>query len=273
MSGLFNIILDAPIARTPDRGSPTEPMLLDLLRHGRRDEALLRIASHTDEINLSDDGSTPLLVACTRGWGDVVEELVRCGVNVNVMSELGETPLMRAIKSGKIAPATIQTLLDAGAKDTLNSAAKENAFFAKWTALHFACNDEMNRFPVLVALLISYGADPKAVTVDGLSAADMCSNNAEFQKALQKSKDYLRTHTLAKNLDDTEEERGKSQDSLQVGSETVTSERPQRSSLLQYGRQLLGMSKKISTVIQDVPRPPVSPVNSDYYNTSTNNKA
>jgi len=205
----------------------SQQTLLELLRHGRHEEALAR-TSNPDEVNQVDDGSTPLLVATTRGWEDVVVALVKNGANVNVMSELGETPLMRAIKCGKISVDTVRLMLEHGARETINTAAKENAFFAKWTALHFACDRDMNQNPVVVALLVACGASIDAVAANNKTPLDMCTGRTEFLKALNKPLDVLKDHHYSTG--DTE--------SMQIGSENLPSDEPRRSSLLQFAQNL-----------------------------------
>jgi hypothetical protein len=237
-----------------NRGSPSEHHLLELLRHGHRIEALDRIKSHKDEVNMVDDGSTPLLVATTRGWGDVVEVLIENGANVNAISDLGETPLMRALKSGKINPHVIKLLLDHGAVETLNVAAKENAFFSKWTALHFACDADMNHTPSVVALLVSYGASTKAAAGNGKTPADMCSRNAEFTKALLRGKEYLKSHPLPpKASGSSDHDAHHEHEPMQLGSEqAMSADDPQRHSRLHLGIHLFSKGRKHSTMIQEM---------------------
>ena len=223
-----------------------EQGLLDLLRHGRRSEALDRIQTNKDEINQVDDGSTPLLVATTRGWNDVVETLVRNGANVNAASELGETPLMRAIKSGKIAPGVIKLILDTGGAETLNHAAKEDAFFSKWTALHFACDVSINQNPAVIALLVAYGANTTATAANGKTPLDMLEQTPDNQKAVRKPRDFLKSHPLPMHLHDEHEDSGShAGESMPIGSENDPEhgERQRASSLLKYGLQLLKPKK------------------------------
>jgi hypothetical protein len=259
MADVYTILSNA----SPTNEHSTQGTLLDLLRHGHREEALGR-AHMKDEINQIDDGSTPLLVATTRGWEDVVEVLVRNGANVNVISDLGETPLMRAIKCGKISPHVIKLILDHGGNETLNVSAKDNAFFSKWTALHFACDTEMNHSPVVIALLVSYGANAKAVAGNGRTPHDMCAQNPEYQKALSKPRDYLKTHTLDTKPyhDENDEGRHSGGEPMQLGSDRVSDDSQPRSSMLQNAFGFF-KPKKSSLIQVEAPLPTMSPVNSE----------
>jgi len=212
--------------------------LLDLLRQGRREEALEK-ARQAEDVNQYDDGSTPLLIATTRGWGDVVEALVRNGANVNSISDLGETPLMRAIKSGKIDPYVIKLILEHGGKETLNHAAKEEAFFSKWTALHFACDSSMNTHAVIIAILISYGASVKLVASNGKTPEDMCGNNPEFLKAIHKPYDVVKHYDFGVHISENND----TQESIEEHERSEGSD-ASRGSLLRVG---LNMFRKHSS--------------------------
>lgn len=160
--------------------------LLDMLRQGKRNQALeLANTCCEQEINAVRDGSTPLLVATTRGWGDVCLALLRNGASPNVCSDLGETPLMRAIKSGKFDPMLIHLLLERYTMD-INLQCKPEAFFSEWTALHFACESGMNPYPEIVALLVLRGADLQMKTLQGQTPWDVlqCSTGLLFSSRL-----------------------------------------------------------------------------------------
>ncbi|KAH9259788.1 hypothetical protein BASA81_002210 [Batrachochytrium salamandrivorans] len=183
--------------------SPPSYELLNLLRKGKRNEALL-LAAHTslDEINANWDGSTPLLVATTRGWGDVCLALLTAGASPNHTSNMGETPLMRAIKSGKIDPLLIHLLLEHYTLD-INLQCTEEAFFAKWSALHFACECEMNPHAEIVALLVLRGADLELKNAQGQTALEVlnCSETGAdlelFRLALTSPREVLQRSSNA----------------------------------------------------------------------------
>lgn len=165
-----------PPAPSPPPPAPP-PDLLNLLRKGKRNEALA-LAAHAslEEINENRDGSTPLLVAATRGWGDVCLALLTAGASPNHTSNMGETPLMRAIKSGKIDPLLIHLLLEHYTLD-INLQCTDEAFFAKWSALHFACECEMNPHAEIVALLVLRGADVELKNAQGQTALEVLNGS------------------------------------------------------------------------------------------------
>lgn len=270
MTDVVSVALGGGLPTPEQRQSPlNDQSVLELLRHGRHQEALARIASNKEEVNAVDDGSTPLLVATTRGWGDVVEALIKNGANVNVVSELGETPLMRAIKAGKIAPGIIKLMLDNGASETLNHAAKDNAFFAGWTALHFACDTEMNHSPVVIALLVAYGADTKAVCTNGKTPGEICAHESECVKALSKPREYLKNHVVSMKMPSEDADgRGSLGESMDLGSETSGHDESKRTSLLHSALHMFKPKKssliqqKPEGTIDDAGLPPTAPAHS-----------
>lgn len=77
--------------------------------------------------NLRDkDGNTPLMLAVSGGFGDMVSPLVAARVNVNQGNDSGETPLIRAVQRRD--PAMVRELLAAGADpDQADSLAGKSA--------------------------------------------------------------------------------------------------------------------------------------------------
>ena len=76
------------------------------------------------------DAHHPILLAAQLGWGDVIVLLVKHGADLNVASEMGETPLMRAIKAGeKIDGHVVAKMLKHGAAQTINSRTTTKHFF------------------------------------------------------------------------------------------------------------------------------------------------
>ncbi|CAJ0967676.1 unnamed protein product [Ranitomeya imitator] len=91
-------------------GEPEEQLLHDA-RNGNIDGVRTLLASckkgHVT-INLdckgkskSNMGWTPLHLACYFGHRDVVEELLKAGTDVNILNDMGDTPLHRAAFTGR----------------------------------------------------------------------------------------------------------------------------------------------------------------------------
>ena len=94
------------------------------------------------------NGYTPLFLAAQRGYGDVVDVLLKANSDPKATSSTGSQPLMLAAASGDVR--TVTLLLDAGADINARDTAKGQ------TALMYAAAN--NRVPV-VKLLTSRGAD------------------------------------------------------------------------------------------------------------------
>ncbi len=77
--------------------------------------------------NLRDkDGNTPLMVAVSSGYGDLIAPLIAARANVNQGNDSGETPLIRAVQRRDTA--IIRELLTAGADpDQADSLAGKSA--------------------------------------------------------------------------------------------------------------------------------------------------
>ena len=107
-----------------------------------------------------DDGvsSTALHVACATDHGQLVEDLVAAGANVNIKDALGRTPLHRACRAS--AGACVQMLVDGGA-DVNSRSAKG------WTPLMYAA-----RWGAVqaTAVLLKAGADTSVADHSGANA-------------------------------------------------------------------------------------------------------
>ena len=134
--------------------------LMNKIRHNRHEEALDILLTQDPDVDLEDDGMTPVLMATLKGWGDVVDVLVERGCNLGIKSGLGETPLMRAVKHAGISPRTIEKMILNGGLDTINAVTSEKCWFIGFSALHFASHQEFTPRQAVIALLVTYGADP-----------------------------------------------------------------------------------------------------------------
>jgi hypothetical protein len=132
------------------------------------------------------DDSHPILLAAQRGWSDVVSSLVNQGADLNVASEMGETPLMRAIKAGdKIEPSVIGNMLKHGSAQTINSRTTTKHFFPEYSALHFACDSSLNRNSQVVAMLVQAGADPSIKNTNGETPLDLAKQYPQHLEAIK----------------------------------------------------------------------------------------
>lgn len=158
----------------------SEHPILEAIRNNRREDALELASSWgVGDVNDNDDGSTPLLLASLKGWGDVVGALCERGANCNVKSELGETPLIRSVKNGKISPEIIEKILRSGGAKTVNNQTTEQNYFPLWTALHFACDGSLNPHTHTIAVLLAAGADPSVKNAQGKTPSDIAQGFPE----------------------------------------------------------------------------------------------
>ena len=117
------------------------------------------LVEHNGDINLPNkSGSTPLLVASSKGHKDIVSFLIKNGASVNTPNNHKDTALMVAAESGDID--TVKHLLDAGAE--VNVQNKHND-----TALMFAMATGKTE---MVKLLLAAGADVNLRDVEGNTA-------------------------------------------------------------------------------------------------------
>lgn len=116
------------------------------------------LSSDPDRVGeLSDDGWTPLHLACFFGHSRVAQELLGAGAPPDAVSrnEMGNTPLHAAAASGQVE--ICQWLLARGAEVSATQ-------HGGWTALHSAAQ-QGNR--ALVDLLLDHGAGPERANDDG----------------------------------------------------------------------------------------------------------
>jgi len=87
--------------------------LLDAVRRGDRDVVRELLRNHVDVNVAQPDGSTALLLAAERNDPELVDLLIKAGANVNARNDYGATPLYAACATGNIAILTL--LLDGNA--------------------------------------------------------------------------------------------------------------------------------------------------------------
>ena len=130
------------------------------------------------DLELEDHkGYRPLHMAAFFGEHEIVSFLLVQGIDVDPITENGDTPLMRAVRQGHLA--TAQALLNGGADiNFVNSKTGQ-------TALHMAAEYST---PRMIGLLIKAKADLYAIDKCGMNACDTASftNNDEIAIILQK---------------------------------------------------------------------------------------
>ena len=114
----------------------------------------LLIAAGAGADAANDLGVTPLLMACRRGHGPLVERLLLAGADANSALPSGETALMAAARAGSLE--AVNALLARGARVNAAEAARGQ------TALMWAV---ANRRPAVTRALLDHGADAGARTV------------------------------------------------------------------------------------------------------------
>jgi ankyrin repeat protein len=116
----------------------------------------------------TDDGVTPLYMACLGGHIEVVGMLLTCdGIDVNkAKTDIGATPLFMACQNGRTE--VVQMLLSCSGVDAINQAKTTDGS----TPLHTAARNDQR---AVAQLLVAYGADMTATTLNGSSAKSECS--------------------------------------------------------------------------------------------------
>jgi ankyrin repeat protein len=96
------------------------------MANGEREEVFAALIQAGADLEVRDlEGSTPLLVACRSGNGDLVRQLVTAGANIQAANNKGWTALIEAACYGN--PQTVTFLLDSGADITARTAKGETA--------------------------------------------------------------------------------------------------------------------------------------------------
>lgn len=83
---------------TPDYSSPTAkkwPLLLEALQNGKAD-VVKQLIEEGINVNLIRDGSSPLMMAASKGQTELAEIFLQAGVNVNAKNDDGWTALHKA---------------------------------------------------------------------------------------------------------------------------------------------------------------------------------
>lgn len=148
--------------------------VFEIARHGNIAEMELLIQNNSKIINKKNNsGYTPLILASYYGNGKIVSYLIKKGVNINEISDLG-TALMAASYKGQNKIAEI--LILHGANVNLSDSKKT-------TALHYAC---FQQNLALVKLLIAKNANPNKKDTNGKTPLDFAidNNNIEIIKLL-----------------------------------------------------------------------------------------
>lgn len=93
---------------------------------GEREKIFSALIQAGADLNVRDlEGSTPLLVACRSGNGDLVRQLIAAGANIHAANNKGWTALIEAACYGD--PQTVTFLLDSGADITARTVKGETA--------------------------------------------------------------------------------------------------------------------------------------------------
>ena len=148
------------------------------------------IREHPERIDeYSGDGFTALGLAAFFGYAEIVELLLANGADVNVVSrnEMRVRPIHSAVANPNTDAvyAIAEILLKNGADVNV----QQNG---GWTPLHQAAAQGLNN---LVTLLLSYNADPDAVSDDGKTPTDMAT-----EKGHHVTNALLDRHVRKKNV-------------------------------------------------------------------------
>jgi ankyrin repeat protein len=144
-------------------------------------EALLRAGANPNAAD--DDRNTPLINAATNGYTNICKTLLAQGANVNVKDWNGTTALQMAAREGQLE--LCKALIAAGAE--IDASSRGN------TPLLFAA---AGPYPEVVELLLSKGANPKVVDVDGETTLMRTINAASRSKDVLVMDRELKTATL-----------------------------------------------------------------------------
>jgi ankyrin repeat protein len=153
----------------------TTPLLMALQGQKFKDGSVLRLLlEHGADVNLqSNAGWTPLLRASFNAAPEVVHLLLEHGADINVPNEDGWTPLHWA--SSNRGQEVVRLLLEHGADiNVLNNAG--------WTPLHRA---SFNAAPEVVRLLLEHGADINVPDEDGWTPLHWASSNTRGQEVVR----------------------------------------------------------------------------------------
>lgn len=134
-------------------------------RRGNLDVLMELLSAGADVRNCDEEGLSALHVSAEGGHCDVARELLRAGADVNKVDDEGVTPIMRALNVP-----CVRLLLDAGAIPTLTDTFGYNA-------LH---HSGVNASPAgVICCLVKAGCDPRALTGDGKTPADVARDEGE----------------------------------------------------------------------------------------------
>ncbi|KAL1915360.1 uncharacterized protein VTP21DRAFT_6818 [Calcarisporiella thermophila] len=147
----------------------------------------------------SDNVTTVLLRACSNGEAEVISEMVKAGVNINLCDEDGNTALHYAACFGHAN--VVRVLLDAGADCN-----KQDIF--GWTALMWAIS---NSHESIVRDLLAHGANPAHRSARGRTALDFARTKSNRQLEELIASYSSATHAImtpnpGKEIEDREDE-------------------------------------------------------------------
>lgn len=152
----------APLGKRKDRGENLHVQDGELhLAVAAGDEAKVRaLALSCDKAALGRAGRTGLHMAAAGGQARIVRLLLDAGHNPEMLDEMGETPLMSAVREGQVSTAV----------EMLSNGSSVNAkgrLFAE-TALHLAAVRGLSE---MTQILLRAGADPNVKDSQGQTAA------------------------------------------------------------------------------------------------------
>nr|XP_014282184.1 putative ankyrin repeat protein RF_0381 isoform X1 [Halyomorpha halys] len=177
--------------------------------------------------------TSALVAAVYEGHPHILEYLIKCGADVNVMDQ-GWTALNNAVSTGKMDMLKIllQGGIDVNSKDimgatALHTVAKNNdtesaklllhyganvnaTDYFGWTPLHVAAFFSRNASKAMIELLLAFGGDVNATTDDEFSPLNLveAGQNIYFLEYLMKNHDILNSaidHVEIQEMDSNEE--------------------------------------------------------------------